>query len=131
MRCKPKSEASYTYIWVYPIDVGRPLSPKSAPLLRRNYQSGRELEKGANMIHTHPHSKAFSEIFYRLWRRGGLRGVMRHGLTDQQWNFIEDLFPKPATIGRPPADPRKMFEAILWINNTGAKWRDLPSEMGA
>lgn len=56
---------------------------------------------------------------------------MRHSLTDEQWEFIEDLFPEPAATGRPPADPRKMFDAILWLNNTGAKWRDLPPELGA
>jgi transposase len=56
---------------------------------------------------------------------------MRHILTDEQWEFIEDLFPEPAATGRPPADPRKMFDAILWLNNTGAKWRDLPPELGA
>lgn len=51
---------------------------------------------------------------------------MRHGLTDEQWNVIEDIFPEPAETGRPPANPRKMLEAMIWINNTGAKWRDLP-----
>jgi transposase len=56
---------------------------------------------------------------------------MRYSLTDEQWDFIEDLFPEPAATGRPPADPRKMFAAILWLNNTGAKWRDLPPELGA
>ena len=56
---------------------------------------------------------------------------MRHSLTDAQWDFIKDIFPEPAATGRPPAAPRKMLDAILWINNTGAKWRDLPSESGA
>lgn len=56
---------------------------------------------------------------------------MRHGLSDEQWNAIEDIFPEPAATGRPPANPRKMLEAMIWINNTGAKWRDLPAELGA
>ena len=56
---------------------------------------------------------------------------MRHGLSDEQWEFIKDLFPEPKPMGRPPADPRKVFDAILWLNNTGAKWRDLPVELGA
>jgi transposase len=56
---------------------------------------------------------------------------MRHGLTDKQWQAIEDLFPEPAATGRPPANPRQMLEAMIWINNTGAKWRDLPRELGA
>lgn len=56
---------------------------------------------------------------------------MRHGLSDEQWDFIKDLFPKPKATGRPPVDPRRVFDAILWINNTGAKWRDLPPDLGA
>lgn len=56
---------------------------------------------------------------------------MRHGLTDEQWNVIKDLFPEPSWTGRPPADPRQMLDAILWVNNTGAKWRDIPRELGA
>lgn len=56
---------------------------------------------------------------------------MRHGLTDEQWKVIEDLLPKPAWTGRPPADPRQMLDAILWVNNTGAIWRDIPRELGA
>jgi transposase len=56
---------------------------------------------------------------------------MRHGLTDEQWNAIEDIFPEPAATGRLRANPRKMLDAMIWINNTGAKWRDLPPELGA
>lgn len=56
---------------------------------------------------------------------------MRHGLTDEQWSVIEDLFPESAWTGPPPADPRKMLDAILWVDNTGAKWRDIPRETGA
>lgn len=55
--------------------------------------------------------------------------AMRHSLTDEQRDFIQDVFPEPLVTGRPPADPRKMFDAILWLNNTGAKWRDLPAEV--
>jgi transposase len=58
-------------------------------------------------------------------------GSMRHELTDSQWDFIEDIFPEPASTGRPRACPRQMLDAILWLNNTGAKWRDLPPELGA
>ena len=31
--------------------------------------------------------------------------MARHGLTDEQWALIEDLFPEPAATGRPPRDP--------------------------
>ncbi len=27
---------------------------------------------------------------------------MRHELTDEQWEAIEDIFPEPAPTGRPP-----------------------------
>lgn len=56
--------------------------------------------------------------------------MARHGITDQQWELIEDLFPKPASTGRPPADPRLMIDGIFWRLRTGAPWRDLPGEFG-
>lgn len=56
--------------------------------------------------------------------------MLRHRLTDEQWNLIADLFPKPKPLGRPPSNPRTMIDGILWILNTGAQWRDLPSEFG-
>jgi transposase len=32
--------------------------------------------------------------------------------------------------GRPPADHRRVLDAIFWIARTGAPWRDLPLELG-
>ena len=55
---------------------------------------------------------------------------MRHELTDEQWASIEDLFPEPASTGRPPSDPRTVLNGMIWLNNTGAKWRDLPRDFG-
>lgn len=55
---------------------------------------------------------------------------MRHELTDEQWEAIQDLFPGPARTGRPPMDRRTVMNAIIWLNNTGAKWRDLPADFG-
>jgi transposase len=55
---------------------------------------------------------------------------MRHALTDEQWAAIGDLFPEPAVTGRPPMPPRRALDGILWLNNTGAKWRDIPASMG-
>jgi len=53
-------------------------------------------------------------------------------LTDEQWELIEPLFPKPKPRadgkGRPPAPNRTCFEGILWILQTGAAWRFLPNE---
>ena len=56
--------------------------------------------------------------------------MLRHRLTDQEWNSIHDLFPPRARTGRPPRDRRQIVDAILWILRTGAPWRDLPEEFG-
>jgi transposase len=50
-------------------------------------------------------------------------------LTDAQWRKIEPLIPKKPVSrkgGRPRADDRLVFEGILWVLKTGARWRDLP-----
>ena len=50
-------------------------------------------------------------------------------LTDEQWRKIEPLIPKKPIGpkgGRPRADDRLVFEGILWILRTGARWKDLP-----
>jgi len=54
--------------------------------------------------------------------------MARHGVTDEQWALIADLFPPPAPTGRPPSDRRLVMDGILWILHTGAPWRDLPEE---
>jgi transposase len=56
--------------------------------------------------------------------------MVRHRLTDEQWELIRDVFPPPARTGRPPRDRRVVVDAILWIVRTGAPWRDLPEELG-
>ena len=56
--------------------------------------------------------------------------MLRHRLTDEQWGLIADLFPPRKTTGRPPRDRREVMDAILWILNTGAPWRDLPPDYG-
>src|SRR5207244_1979514 len=51
-------------------------------------------------------------------------------LTDEQWNKIEPLLPKPAFSilgGRKPIDDRRCFEGILWVLRSGARWKDLPA----
>jgi transposase len=51
-------------------------------------------------------------------------------LTDEQWNKIEPLLPKPKrgkTGGRPSRDNRACFEGILWVVRCGARWKDLPA----
>jgi transposase len=57
--------------------------------------------------------------------------MKRHALTDQQWEVVDPLVPKrKARTGRPPRDPRLMFDGIFWILATGAPWRDLPERFG-
>src|SRR5499427_1685085 len=57
---------------------------------------------------------------------------MRRGeLTDSQWEKLQPLLPpqKPRT-GRPAEDHRRIVNGILWIDRTGAPWRDLPERYG-
>ena len=56
--------------------------------------------------------------------------MLRHRLTDREWEAIHDLFPPKARTGRPPRDRRPIVDALLWILRTGAPWRDLPEEFG-
>jgi transposase len=57
--------------------------------------------------------------------------MARDILTDKQWERIRPLLPpqKPKT-GRPNKDHRTVVNAVLWIDRTGAPWRDLPPEYG-
>ncbi len=57
--------------------------------------------------------------------------MLRHRLTDEQWELIADLFPEPKPTGRPPVDRRTVIDGILWILRAGAPWRDLPADFGA
>ena len=50
-------------------------------------------------------------------------------LNDSQWFLIADLFPHPPVTGRggrPRVPPRACLEGILWVLQTGARWKDLP-----
>jgi transposase len=52
-------------------------------------------------------------------------------LTDEQWEKIEPLLPKfrRSPKGGPrPVDSREVFEGILWVLRSGARWKDLPKE---
>ncbi len=68
-------------------------------------------------------------------RRGrnttGSRTELPSELTDRQWFLIADLFanpdPSPAG-GRPRVEPRRCFEAIVWVLRSGARWKDLPEK---
>jgi len=51
-------------------------------------------------------------------------------ITNEQWQRIAAFIPepkaRPGQSGRPPQDPRAVFNGILWILRTGAPWKDLP-----
>jgi transposase len=53
-------------------------------------------------------------------------------LTNEQWQRLQPLLPpqKPQT-GRPNQDHRTIVNGILWIDRTGAPWRDLPERYGS
>ena len=56
--------------------------------------------------------------------------MLRHRLTDEQWDLIAAVFPQPKRTGRPPRDRRQVVDGILWILRTGSPWRDLPEALG-
>ena len=56
--------------------------------------------------------------------------MLRHRLTDEQWERIKDFFGPQAATGRPPRDRREVMNGILWILRTGSPWRDLPPALG-
>jgi transposase len=55
----------------------------------------------------------------------------RGDLTNEQWERLEPLLPphKPK-VGRAAEDHRRIINGILWIDRTGAPWRDLPERYG-
>jgi transposase len=55
----------------------------------------------------------------------------RGELTDRQWERLRPLLPpQKAWTGRPAKDHRLVLNGILWIDRTGAPWRDLPDRYG-
>lgn len=52
-------------------------------------------------------------------------------LTDEQWQLIEPLIPKPGFGGRPrQVDMRRVVDAVLYLSRTGCAWRMLPKDFG-
>ena len=55
-----------------------------------------------------------------------------YDLTDEQWKRIQPLLPPEYTgkRGRPGKDNRMMLNGMLWMNHSGAQWRQLPKRYG-
>ncbi len=60
-------------------------------------------------------------------------------ISDEFWAKVEPLIPqkqrdpgkeyqRPEGAGRKPMEPRRVFEAILYVLKTGIKWNDLPKQ---
>ena len=49
-------------------------------------------------------------------------------LTDAHWAYLKPMLPKPAQRGRPPADRRRILDAILYVVKCGLPWRYLPTD---
>jgi transposase len=47
-------------------------------------------------------------------------------LTDAAWQLVRPHLPKPAKLGRPPTDPRRLLAAMLYGVKSGCPWRLLP-----
>ncbi len=57
--------------------------------------------------------------------------MVRGLLTDEEWAFFAPfVIESGPKRGRPPADHRRVLDAVFWIARTGSPWRDLPSELG-
>ena len=56
--------------------------------------------------------------------------MRRHELSDTQWKWIEDMFPKNGNKGGQWKDHRQLLNGMFWRLQTGAPWRDLPERYG-
>ena len=54
----------------------------------------------------------------------------RHALTDEQWQRLEAVLPKPHFGPRSKIGDRHFVEAVLYRAKTGIPWRDLPERFG-
>jgi len=57
--------------------------------------------------------------------------MSRRDLTDDQWERLRPLLPpQKRARGRPSGDHRRIINGVLWLDRTGAPWRDLPTAYG-
>ena len=57
--------------------------------------------------------------------------MRRHELTLEQFERVAHLLPgRKGHVGRNAKDNRTFLNAVFWILNTGASWKDLPLRYG-
>ena len=58
--------------------------------------------------------------------------MARGDLKDEEWARLKPLLPpeKSGRRGRPYKGHRRVINGILWMDRTGAPWRDLPDCYG-
>jgi transposase len=56
--------------------------------------------------------------------------LVRHDLSDEEWQRLVLMMPADARQGRRWSDHRMVANAILFRTRTGCPWRDLPGEYG-
>ena len=57
--------------------------------------------------------------------------MIRHKLSQEHWELVKKYFAvRKGGPGRPPSDPKQIFDGIVWLARTGAPWRDMPEEFG-
>ena len=52
--------------------------------------------------------------------------MARHAISGRDWQAVRGLLPRRG----PRTDNRTFVNAVLWIDRTGAPWRDLPERLG-
>ena len=54
-----------------------------------------------------------------------------YDVTEEQWRRIQPLLPPEYTgeRGRPRKDNRTMLNGMLWMNHSGAQWRQLAKRL--
>ena len=50
-------------------------------------------------------------------------------LTDDQWEYLKPMLPKPAKRGRPPTNLRQVIDAIFYVVKGGIPWREMPKDL--
>jgi transposase len=56
---------------------------------------------------------------------------MKHSIAEKLWPVVEPILQiEKGKVGRPEFDPYKAFSGILYILESGSKWRLLPPEYG-